>query len=64
MKAEIIKRCSVICESGSIVEISEGQFKALGDFAKAVKAVKEPDAEPVAEAEKKTVKKAEKKKEA
>lgn len=36
MKAEIIKRCSVVCEVGSIVEISEGQFKALGDFCKEV----------------------------
>lgn len=60
MKAEIIKRCSVICEVGSIVEVSEGQFQALGDFAKAVKAVKEPEAE----AEKKPVRKTAKKKEA
>jgi hypothetical protein len=36
MKAEITKRCSVVCEVGSIVEISEGQFKALGDFCKEV----------------------------
>lgn len=56
MKAEIIKRCSVICEVGSIVEVSEGQFKALGDFAKAVK-------EPEAEAEKKHVRKTAKRKE-
>lgn len=56
MKAEIIKRCSVICEVGSIVEISEGQLKALGDFARAIK-------EPEAEAEKKPVRKTAKKKE-
>ncbi len=59
MKAEIIKRCSVICEVGSIVEVSEGQFKALGDFVKEVKVSKEPEAE----ADKKIVKKTAKKKE-
>ena len=38
MKAEIVKRCSVVCEQGSIVEVSESQFKALGGFAVPVKA--------------------------
>jgi hypothetical protein len=37
MKVEIIERCLVVCEPGSVVEVSEGQFKALGDFAKEVK---------------------------
>lgn len=34
MKVEILKKCSVVCEPGSIVEVSERQFMALGDFAK------------------------------
>lgn len=37
MRAEIIKRCSVICEPGSIVEVSERQMLALGDYAIPVK---------------------------
>lgn len=37
MKAEIVKTCSVICEPGSIVEVSERQYMALGDFAVPVK---------------------------
>lgn len=45
MKAEIVQRCSVICEPGSIVEVSEGQFKALGDFAKPVGKAPEAEAE-------------------
>ena len=36
MKVEITKRCSVICEPGSIVEVTEGQLKTLGDFCKPV----------------------------
>ena len=46
MKAEIIKRCSVICEPGSIVEVSESQYKALGDFVKPVEAVAEKEIKP------------------
>ena len=45
MKAEIIKRCSVICEPGSIVEVSESQYKALGDFVKPVEAKSDADKE-------------------
>ena len=36
MKVEIIKRCSVICEPGSIVEVTESQYKALGGFFKPI----------------------------
>ena len=57
MKAEILKTCTVICEPGSIVEVSERQFQALGDFAKPVKT------EAPKEAPKKTAPKAVKKKE-
>lgn len=59
MKAEILKRCSVVCEPGSVVEISESQFRALGDFAKTAyvaKATSEPNAE-AEKAYKKVVKK-------
>ena len=31
MKARILKPCTVVCNEGSIVEITEGQFLALGD---------------------------------
>lgn len=56
MKAEIIERCSVICEKGSIVEVSESQFNALGGFAI-------PYKEPSTSAPKKTTPKGGKKKE-
>ena len=55
MKVEILKACTVICEPGSIVEVSERQFAALGDFAKPVN--------EKAEAPKKSAPKAAKKKE-
>lgn len=44
MKVEIIKRCSVICEPGSIVEVTESQYKALGGFFKPIE-----DKKPIAE---------------
>ena len=56
MKVEITKRCSVICEPGSIVEVTEGQLKALCDFCK-------PVAEKAEAAPKKTTPKGGKKKE-
>ena len=36
MKVEIIKRCSVVCEPGSIVEVTESQYKTLGGFFKPI----------------------------
>lgn len=38
MKVKILKTCSVVVEAGSVVEVSESQFKALGDFCGEVKA--------------------------
>ena len=65
MKAEITKRCSVVCEVGSIVEVSESQYKALGDFAIPVNEIKpkKAEAEPETKTEKKTTKRTMKKKE-
>ena len=37
MKALITKKVTLTVEPGSIVEVSEGQFKALGDIAVAYK---------------------------
>lgn len=37
MKLEITERCLVVCEPGSIVEVSESQALTLGDFSKEVK---------------------------
>jgi hypothetical protein len=51
MKLEITERCLVVCEPGSIVEVSESQALTLGDFSKEVK-----DEAPV---KKKTSKKSE-----
>lgn len=59
MKAEITKRCSVICEPGSIVEVSESQFQALGDFAKKYKAPVKSTEEKSEPAKAKTTKKKE-----
>lgn len=33
MKARIVKTCTVVCDAGSIVEITQDQFLALGDAA-------------------------------
>jgi hypothetical protein len=33
MKVKIIERCSVVCEVGSICEVTESQYKTLGGFA-------------------------------
>ena len=60
MRVEILKPCTVICEPGSIVEVSERQALALGDFAKPVK---EAAAQKKVEAPKKAAPKAAKKKE-
>jgi len=32
--AEILKPCTVTCQPGSVVEITEEQFRALGDAAR------------------------------
>lgn len=62
MKIEITKRCSVICEPGSIVEVTESQYKTLGGFFKPVEN-KKPIAEKTETAPKKTTPKGGKKKE-
>lgn len=36
MKVKILQRCSVVCEVGSIVEVSREQFNALGSFCEEV----------------------------
>lgn len=36
MKLKIVKRCTVVCDPGSIVEVSERQALALGDFAEPI----------------------------
>lgn len=46
MKAVILKKVTVTVEPGSIVEVSEGQFKALGDKCVAYKA-EAKEVEPV-----------------
>lgn len=56
MKGRIVKRCSVICEPGSIVEVTESQYKTLGGFFK-------PIEEKTEAAPKKTTPKGGKKKE-
>lgn len=61
MKARILKACCITVLPGSVVEVSEGQLKALGAFAEeVVEQAKEEAAEekPVA---KKTAPKAKKK---
>lgn len=61
MKARILKACCITVLPGSVVEVSEGQFKALGAFAEEVV---EQAKEEVAEekpATKKTAPKAKKK---
>lgn len=37
MKVRILKACCVSVLPGSVVEVSEGQFKALGAFAEEVR---------------------------
>lgn len=59
MKAEILKRCSVVCEPGSIVEVSERQFAALGDFAQPVQTAKQTEEPPAKKSPKTAVKKKE-----
>lgn len=57
MKVRITERCSVVCEVGSICEVTESQYKTLGGFA-------EPYVEKTESfAEKKTTPKGGKKKE-
>lgn len=62
MKGRIVKRCSVICEPGSIVEVTESQFKALGGFLVPMEEEK-PIKEKAEAAPKKTTPKGGKKKE-
>lgn len=62
MKVEITKRCSVICEPGSIVEVTESQYKALGGFFKPIEE-KKVAVEKTEAASKKTTPKGGKKKE-
>lgn len=61
MKARILKACCITVLPGSVVEVSEGQFKALGAYAEEIadKAKEEvADEKPAA---KKTAPKAKKK---
>lgn len=32
MKVKLLRDCSIVALKGSIVEVSEAQYKALGDF--------------------------------
>lgn len=32
MKVKLLRDCSIVALTGSIVEVSEAQYKALGDF--------------------------------
>ena len=36
MKVEILETCSLVAQKGSIVEVSESQFEALGGFCRLV----------------------------
>lgn len=48
MRAQIVKTCTVVCSPGSVVEITQDQFLALGDSAV------EMDTEKRTQGEKKT----------
>lgn len=63
MKARILKPCTVVCNEGSIVEITEGQFLALGNSCEKIfeEVVKEESKDELKE-EKTTAKKTTKKK--
>ena len=43
MKVKLLQTCSVVAYEGSIVEVSEAQYKALGDFCTLVEDKKVPE---------------------
>lgn len=53
MTARIVKTCTVVCGRGSVVEVSQGQFEALGDCAVPVERKEEPEGGKPARAGKK-----------
>lgn len=61
MKARILKACCITVLPGSVVEVSEGQFKALGAFAEEVVEQAKEEAAEEKPAAKKTAPKAKKK---
>ncbi len=61
MKARILKACCITVLPGSVVEVSEGQFKALGAFAEEVAEQAKEEAAEEKPAAKKTAPKAKKK---
>lgn len=65
MLVKILEKVTLTVEPGSIVEVSEGQYKALGDKAETYKVEAkevEPKAKPKAPAKKATSKKTSNKK--
>lgn len=36
MKIQLLRKCCVVAEEGSIVEVSEDQYKVLGDFCRVI----------------------------
>ena len=70
MKVKLLRTCSVIALEGSVLEVTEAQYKALGDFCTLVdekptapeKKVEKPIEEPEVVEPTKEVKKAEPKK--
>lgn len=61
MKVRILKACCITVLPGSVVEVSEGQFKALGAFAEEVVEQAKEEAAEKKPAAKKTAPKAKKK---
>jgi len=61
MKARILKACCITVLPGSVVEVSEGQFKALGGFAEQVVEQAQEEVAEEKPAAKKTAPKAKKK---
>lgn len=61
MKARILKACCITVLPGSVVEVSEGQLKALGAFAEEVVAQAKEEAAEEKPVAKKTAPKAKKK---
>ena len=61
MKARILKACCITVLPGSVVEVSEGQYKALGAFAEEVVEQAKEEAAEEKPAAKKTAPKAKKK---
>lgn len=71
MKVKLLRTCSVIALEGSVLEVTEAQYKALGDFCtlvddkpkaseKVEKPIEEPEAVKKAEPKKPTRAKAKK----